>query len=382
MNDEMNDVMNNVTIKTYQVDDIIPRPWSGGKTRELAIFPEGASYPERDFIWRLSSADIELEESDFTALPDYDRTLMVLSGELVMSYDGKRSVRLKELEQDSFDGGCAVKSFGKVTDYNLMVRKGNTGILESLQLSEERTDYKIPESFLNERSNAVSDCYYCHKGYAVISAGDETVMLREGSQLVITRPAALSIRVGIMGSGVTVRALIAFLDETLEEMEEEIPAAGVSAEDVKAAYLIAFSNFRGSRHLFRSLKNIWYDKALQKGINRLERAYIPMILYIAGLFAAVYWAGNTWGQDKIGWAMLLWTLLDVGILTPALFLLVLPKPIRKHMKCIDALSPAERRIYEAEKDKNPRIEKVLKRYRITGRNCGDEFKGRDYKSFK
>jgi len=372
--------MNDVRIKTYKVEDIIPRAWSGGKTRELAIYPEEASYPERDFIWRLSSADIELEESDFTALPDYDRTLMVLSGELVLSYEGKRSMRLKELEQDSFDGGCAVKSFGKATDYNLMVRKGNTGILECLQLSEGRTECKIPDCLLDERANAVSDCYYCHKGYAVISAGDEIVMLKEGSQLVITRPAELQIKVGVMGSGVTIRSLIAFLDETM--VDEEIPAARISAQDVKAAYLIAFSNFRGSRYVFRSLKNIWYDKALQKGINRLERAYIPMILYIAGLFAVVYWAGNVWGPGKIGWGMLLWTLLDVGILTPALFLMVLPKPIRKHMKCIDTLSPAERRIYEAEKDMNPRVEKVLKRYRITGRNCGDEFKGRDYKSFK
>ncbi len=375
-------MMNDVMIKTYKVDDIIPRPWPGGKTSELAIYPEEASYPERDFIWRLSSADIELEESDFTALPDYDRTLMVLSGDVVLAYDGKRSVRLNELEQDSFDGGWAVKSFGKIKDYNLMVRKGYKGILECLQLSEERTESKIPESFLNEKINTVSDCYYCHKGYAVISAGNETVMLKEGSQLVITRPAELPINVGIMGSGVTIRALIAFLDETLDAMKEDMPAASISSEDVKAAYLIAFSNFRGSRHVFRSLKNIWYDKALQKGINRLERAYIPMILYIAGLFAAVYWTGSAWGQDKIGWAILLWTILDVGVLTPALFLMALPKPIRKHMKSIDTLSPAERRIYEADKDKNPRIEKVLKRYRITGRNCGDEFKGRDYKSFK
>ena len=60
----------------------ITTAWSGGTTTQLAIAPEGAVYADRKFLWRLSSAQVELEHSDFTPLPDYDRLISVLKGEL------------------------------------------------------------------------------------------------------------------------------------------------------------------------------------------------------------------------------------------------------------------------------------------------------------
>ena len=114
-------------------EDFSVSKWMGGKTKELAIFPPGAKYIDRDFIWRLSSATVELEESDFSKLPDYDRVLMVMEGSAVLTYDGKKSIRLKELEQDSFDGGAKTKSYGKITDFNVMVRKGGDGILDVIR---------------------------------------------------------------------------------------------------------------------------------------------------------------------------------------------------------------------------------------------------------
>ena len=49
--------------------DFVTTTWSGGKTTQLAIAPDGASYAERAFLWRISSATVELEASDFTPLP-------------------------------------------------------------------------------------------------------------------------------------------------------------------------------------------------------------------------------------------------------------------------------------------------------------------------
>ena len=54
--------------------------WSGGTTTELGIGPEGSRYADREFLWRISSATVDLEESTFTALPDYDRIIMTLEG--------------------------------------------------------------------------------------------------------------------------------------------------------------------------------------------------------------------------------------------------------------------------------------------------------------
>ena len=41
-------------------------------------------YADRDFIYRVSSATVDLEVSDFTALPDYNRLISVLDGDLDM----------------------------------------------------------------------------------------------------------------------------------------------------------------------------------------------------------------------------------------------------------------------------------------------------------
>ena len=113
----------------YKEENFSVSAWSGGQTKELAIYPRGQKYIDRDFIWRLSSATIETEESDFTRLPDYDRVLMVLDGEVVLEYNGERVAKCGTLEQDSFDGAWKTKSYGRITDFNLMVRKGNAGYL-------------------------------------------------------------------------------------------------------------------------------------------------------------------------------------------------------------------------------------------------------------
>ena len=47
--------------------------WSGGTTTEIFIWPEDADYAARRFAVRISSATVELEESDFTALPGVTR---------------------------------------------------------------------------------------------------------------------------------------------------------------------------------------------------------------------------------------------------------------------------------------------------------------------
>ena len=47
-------------------EQFVVSQWTGGKTTQLAISPKEAVYADREFLWRLSSATVELEESDFT----------------------------------------------------------------------------------------------------------------------------------------------------------------------------------------------------------------------------------------------------------------------------------------------------------------------------
>ena len=105
-------------------EDYVTTNWSGGTTTQLAIAPEGAVYADRDFLWRLSSATVELDHSDFTPLPDYNRFLAILDGEIKLKIDAGEPFPLAPGRVVAFDGGVPVESWGKCVDFNLMVRKG------------------------------------------------------------------------------------------------------------------------------------------------------------------------------------------------------------------------------------------------------------------
>lgn len=111
-------------IKMKETDFTVNK-WSGGITNQLAIGPEDASFEKRDFDWRISSAVVELPESDFTFLPDYMRYISTISGNMELSHPEGHKVRLTPGDVYYFDGAEHTHSAGKCTDLNLMLRKGS-----------------------------------------------------------------------------------------------------------------------------------------------------------------------------------------------------------------------------------------------------------------
>ena len=107
--------------------------WSGGTTTQLAIWPEGAVYAERNFVWRVSSARVETQESEFTSLPGVARCLMVLDGTLHLEHEGRYETELVQFAQDNFSGSWTTRSRGRVTDFNLMTTAGE-GRVQLLEL--------------------------------------------------------------------------------------------------------------------------------------------------------------------------------------------------------------------------------------------------------
>lgn len=100
--------------------------WSGGTTTQLAIWPEDASYADRNFTWRVSTARINDEKSEFTLLRGYNRVLMVLEGRLVLThktvteFSGKYSSVVSRFGQTRFPA-IPTSSTGRATDFNLML---------------------------------------------------------------------------------------------------------------------------------------------------------------------------------------------------------------------------------------------------------------------
>lgn len=159
--------------------------WSGGTTTQIAIYPKDALYSERNFSWRLSSANVELEESVFTSLPGIWRLIMVLEGEMRLEHAGHHSSYLQPFDQDSFSGDWTTKSFGKVRDFNLMLAAGCSGELAPVNFK--------PESTMNESISSPGDAFtkkttawYCVDGAVSIGlTADETYELHPGDVLLV-----------------------------------------------------------------------------------------------------------------------------------------------------------------------------------------------------
>jgi len=108
--------------------------WSGGKTSELFIYPKGTDFKKGDYSLRISIATVEAESSVFTSLPDVQRTLMVLEGKLILEHEDQHSCELMPFEQDQFSGNWITKSWGKVTDFNVMTKNNSKAVVQKIDL--------------------------------------------------------------------------------------------------------------------------------------------------------------------------------------------------------------------------------------------------------
>lgn len=196
-------------LEKIESKDYIVSEWSGGKTTQIIIDPPGALYANRDFHFRLSSATVELEESEFTSLPDYERIIAPVEGELKLYYnESKTPVVLHALECDAFDGAWYTRSQGKVVDYNLMTRKGVCrGNSYALIVGAGQSAELFCES-MGKRS--VLLCW-CVQGSADLTTGEQSVSLAsyDAARVEIAGDNS-ALRVKILGTGNTsVRIMVA-----------------------------------------------------------------------------------------------------------------------------------------------------------------------------
>ena len=374
--------------------------WMGGKTKELAIFPPDSKYIDRDFIWRLSSATVELEESDFSKLPDYDRVLMVMEGSAVLTYDGKKSIRLKELEQDSFDGGAKTKSYGKITDFNVMVRKGGDGILDVIRPD---SDAKIMGDTLHTERKCTTHALYVKEGYLVVNYNGTMMMANQGELLVMEFFNEIPVY-AVMGEGVVIRAQMGYdyeipegqdatetakdttaegeATETKPEPEtappviekkdepkpEEPVDKGSFFENFKWAFFIANTQFRGAQHMIKKLKTIWYDDKLHDAIYKLEKFFVTYIVFLIGILLCLWAFARDGISDGVVAAIIgVWLIIDIVLVSPLIYYFVLPKPISSHVKELDKMTEEELTIMVQRNSRNERLEKILARYKNTGK---------------
>lgn len=164
-------------IEHIKASELITNKWSGGTTTELAIFPKDAEYKKQNFLFRISTATVETEESNFTKLPNVTRKLMILDGEIKIEHENHHSKIIKKFEQDAFSGDWNTKSYGKAVDFNLMTKSNCSGemqaiIIDNLKTISLKTDFNYYG-------------FYIFKGEIKISIQDQYINARKGDVLSI-----------------------------------------------------------------------------------------------------------------------------------------------------------------------------------------------------
>lgn len=424
-------------LRVYRKEQQIESRWSGGKTLELAIFPEGAKYLDRDFLWRLSTADSDRDESSFTKLPDYDRILMVLEGDVVLVHGEERSAHLQALEQDSFDGAIKTKCFGKLLrDYNLIYIKGALGRMKLMKLKEKASAVPMRSE---AAGNTASYGIFCLEGYTVVSCGDSSEMLHPGEQAVVDFKDGVTEDIMVMGEGQCILTEVvmpvpdhakagaaggddltgagtagapkgsAGLSKGTSGSSGSAGPSGIAADgsgpagaaganipgagtdetgregDSGAEDSSAFADYLTSLKLYFG-RNRWamimrregrarmyYDRALVQAIRKLERWYIAELIWLVGV-SLCFLPAFIKGEPVEGVIpAIVFTVIHLLGIVPALYMMTLPRPYSRHMKRVEDLNAAERAYLKEETSEDPRLEKLMNKYRSDDDNYfGDE----------
>ena len=111
--------------------------WSGGTTTELFIWPHGASYAERRFSIRISTATVDIAESTFTKLPGVTRYIAPLGDGFTLKIGQNEPEFIPHAAVKRFDGGEDVTCAGAGRDLNLML-SGAAGQQRMIKTKERR----------------------------------------------------------------------------------------------------------------------------------------------------------------------------------------------------------------------------------------------------
>lgn len=117
----------------FQVSD-----WSGGKTKQLYLSPPTGHYGKREFDYRLSTATVELTESQFSDLSGFHRILMSLDHTLHLHNASRQEETvLAPFTPYFFEGSDSITSRGTCTDFNLIYSDHYQGQMIAISNGQE-----------------------------------------------------------------------------------------------------------------------------------------------------------------------------------------------------------------------------------------------------
>jgi len=160
-------------------------------------------------------------------------------------------------------------------------------------------------------------------------------------------------------------------DEGLSEAST-LDYKGGFAEDYKWSFILSNTQFHGAKALFPKLKSLVFDDELHGKVRRLEKMLITFFVFILGLLALLTFSmkDGEMKDTEILIMIAVWLVIDILIVSPAIYYFTLPKPIKSHIHDLTKVSEEEADALLKDRNKNERLERILKKYSNSGRNVG------------
>lgn len=346
--------------------------------------------------------------------PGCRRLLALADGNVVVAREGKSVESAEAGQQQIIDGQDAVKIFGKFHGVCISVKEDMDAASEVIDIKKDQMTLDPPEAA--GKTGFVQLITAC-RGYAVITIAGESLMLDKGETLCAVYEEHDAHSTGVMGQGSIIVNTFAASDAADEAVfcgaasgasaagsEDEACAEGNgretagsadasvqgsdSLEDAKRLMKekkaekrgislkgATFSDFvlamkitttgNGIGKRFSSFrKNNWFDPELELAVDKMERKHLSPIIWVVVLVVIMAVLGFQTSFAKLMICAGIWTVIDILLVTPLVYLLTLPKPVGPHVKKLSDLTEEEKRIREKGMDKNRIAHKkrVLHRY--------------------
>ena len=161
--------MTNKTFTIHSAEHRVPISWASGTSTEIFVFPADGDFKTRNFLFRISTATVEAEETTFSDFTGLTRILMPLVGNLTLIHEGQYTKELQPFDQDIFDGSWNTRSKGKVTDFNVMFKPPYTASVLHHKLTTTK-EFNSPENKSHHFIYAVDGEYMINEHH--IATGD------------------------------------------------------------------------------------------------------------------------------------------------------------------------------------------------------------------
>ena len=159
-------------LRILKGEDFISSSSSIGETSQMLIFPEGSTYKDLDFKWRISSSILALDETDFSKLEGVNRYVTTLNGNLKLTHDYDTFVEIKPFEIYRYEGGIDTHTYGKVKIFNLMLANNARGELNSINIDDD-----VDLSIANYSTEIQVCAFYIYNEIVRFVIEDEEIIL-------------------------------------------------------------------------------------------------------------------------------------------------------------------------------------------------------------